>query len=231
MVQISDKPVHDPIAAMKMVDAYMRWALEASEEVIGKDGLAVVLRGAGLERFIDNYPPNVLETSGNITYGDYTALCAGILNFFGRPGKSMVMRIGRLSAKKAIEHQSGIFNLATVLAGKLLPTSVQVKMGLGAVMGGFKVMAEKAGQEFKGTIEDKGDTYHYVVETCPLCSGKQADSNIGWLMEASLEEGLQQVFNKFFDVVEVECKAKGAPAGIWEVPKQPGEEGVNRSAR
>ncbi|MBL8163935.1 MAG: 4-vinyl reductase [Anaerolineae bacterium] len=231
MVQVSSKAAHDPVADMKLVDAYMRWALEAAEEVIGKDGLAVVLRNAGLERFIDNYPPNVLETSGSITYGDYTALCVGILDFFGRPGKSMVMRIGRISARKGIEHQSGVFNLATVLAAKLLPASVQVKMGLSAMMSGFKVINEKAGQEFKGTIDDKGDKYHFVVETCPLCAGKQSESAIGWLMEANIEEACQQVFGKFFDVVEVECKAKGAPAGVWEVPKHPSEDGVNRSAR
>lgn len=231
MVQITDRPVHDPIADMKLVDAYMRWALEAAEEVVGKDGLAVVLRNAGLDRFIDNYPPNTLETSGNITYGDYTNLCTGILNFFGRPGKSMVMRIGRLSAKKGIEHQSGAFNLATVMAAKLLPAGVQVKMGLSAMMSGFKVINEKAGQEFKGTIEDKGDKYHFEIETCPLCAGKQSDSHIGWLMESNIEEACQQVFGKFFDVIEVECKAMGAPVGIWEVPKQPSEDGINRSAR
>src|SRR5262245_50313309 len=137
MVQITENPTHDPVADLKIVDAYMRWALEAAEEVVGKDGLAVVLRDAKLERFINNYPSDTLDASGTITYHDYASLNAGILSFFGRPGKSMVMRMGRIAARKSIEHQSGTFNLATVLAAKLLPSSVQVKMGLSAMMSGL----------------------------------------------------------------------------------------------
>jgi predicted hydrocarbon binding protein len=230
MVQITDSPTHDPVADLKVVDAYMRWALEAAEEVVGKDGLAVVLRDAKLERLINNYPSNTLEVSGTITYGDYSALSAGILGFFGRPGKSMVMRMGRIAARKAIEHQSGTFSLATVLAAKLLPSAVQVKMGLSAMMSGLRALNEKNGQEFIGTIEDRGDKFAFIMETCPVCAGKHSESHICWLYEATIEEACRQVFGKFFDVVEVECRAKGAKACVFEVPKQPSEEGSNKSA-
>lgn len=230
MVQISLKTTPDPVADLKVVDAYMRWALEAAEEVVGKDGLAVVLRDAHLERLINNYPPDVLEASGSINYGDYAALSSGILNFFGRPGKSMVMRMGRIAARKGIEHQSGTFSLGAVLAAKLLPYSIQVKMGLSAMMSGLRTLNEKSGQEFIGTIEDRGDRYAFIMETCPVCAGKQSDSHICWLWEATIEEACRQVFGKFFDVVEVECRAKGAPACVFEVPKQPSEEGSNQSA-
>lgn len=230
MVQISEKTTHDPVADLLNVDAYMRWALEAAEEVVGKDGLAVVLRQAGLERLIDNYPPDTLETSGKVSYRDYTNLSTGLLNFYQRPGKGMVMRVGRIQARKSIEHQSGTFNLATVIAAKLLPSGTQVKMGLSAMLSGFKVLAEKAGQEFKGSIEDRGENWALIMATCPLCAGKHSDSHICWLMEAGIEEAMRQVFGKFFDVVETECRAKGAPACVFEVPKKPSEEGINRSA-
>ncbi len=61
MVQITENPTHDAVADLKVVDAYMRWALEAAEEVVGKDGLAVVLRDAKLERFINNYPADLFD--------------------------------------------------------------------------------------------------------------------------------------------------------------------------
>ena len=60
-MEITNKSVHDPVADLHVVDAYMRWALLAAEEVAGKSGLVVVLRQAKLERFIDNYPPNELK--------------------------------------------------------------------------------------------------------------------------------------------------------------------------
>jgi hypothetical protein len=84
-MQITNKAEPDPISSMLIVDAYMRWALEAAEEVVGKQGLAIVLREAGLERFIDNYPSNHLEISGTVTFGDYTNLSTGLLNFYKRP--------------------------------------------------------------------------------------------------------------------------------------------------
>ena len=70
-MEIKDKVPSDPVANLHLVDAYMRWALLAAEEVVGKKGLQVLLRERGLERFIDNYPPELLKISGDITLGDY----------------------------------------------------------------------------------------------------------------------------------------------------------------
>jgi predicted hydrocarbon binding protein len=230
VVEISSKPEYDPIAKMVIVDAYMRWGLEAVRKAIGQDGLEFVLRQAGLERMIDD-PPSGEMIVTDVTFGDYANFNAALLNHFQRPGKSMVLRMGRESAQMAITFQRTLFNLATVIAAKMLPTQVQLKMGLSAMMAGYRTLSqEKAGQEFKGTIEDRGDQFAFILETCPLCAGKQANACIGWMMEATIEEACQQVFGKFFDVVETECRAKGDPAGVWLVPKQPGEEDANTSA-
>lgn len=230
MVQISDRPERDPVADMKLIDAYLRWAMEAARHVIGDQGVHSVLREAGLERFIDEPPPGELTISGDVTYGDYARFNTGLLDYFQRSGRGMMLRVGRESAKLAIAHQSGVFNLAVIFAAKFLPPGTQLKMGLSAMMSGFKVLNDKARQEWKGHVEDAGDSFHFVIETCPLCAGKQADANIGWLMEATIEESARQVFGKFFDVVEIACKANGAPAGVWEVPKQPSSEQENRTA-
>ena len=45
-MEIKDKTPHDPVASLHLVDAYMRWALLAAEEVVGKKGLHVLLRGS-----------------------------------------------------------------------------------------------------------------------------------------------------------------------------------------
>ncbi len=117
-----------------------------------------------------------------------------------------------------------------MIAAKLLPSGMQIKMGLSAMMAGLRTMNEKVGQDFKGTIEDRGDKFVFIMETCPVCAGKHSESHICWLWEATIEEACRQVFGKFFDVVEVECRAKGAPACVFEVPKHPSEEGTNKSA-
>ena len=73
-MEIKDKVPSDPVAGLYLVDAYMRWALLAAEEVVGKQGLTVLLRERGLGRFIDNYPPELLNISKTITLGDYAEL-------------------------------------------------------------------------------------------------------------------------------------------------------------
>lgn len=218
MATISDRP-NDPIADYKLVDAYMRWALEATEEVAGVEGLKIVLRDANLEKYIDNYPKDKPQVVSGVTFSDYASLNAGLLTFYGRAGRGIVKRVGRVSARKGYEHQSSTFNIATVLAAKALPPSTQIKMGITAMMSGFKIMGESAGHEFKGTITDEGDHYNFILETDPLTAGKQSDSMMGWLMEGSLEEAMRIAFGRECDVVQTACRSMGEPASIWLVPK------------
>ena len=112
---IKEKSQHDSVADLNIVDAYMRWALLASEEVVGKRGLSAVLRDAGLERFIENYPPDETKVLSDLTFGEYSNLSAALLTFFGRAGKGMLRRIGRLSARHGIKRQGAVFGLATAL--------------------------------------------------------------------------------------------------------------------
>jgi len=228
---ITDKTTPDPTADYLIVDAYMRWAIEAVKKVIGEDGLKFILQKAGLERFIDD-PPSGEMTVSDVTFHEYASFSAALINHFQRPGKNMVMRIGRESAQMAMAFQRALFNMATLTAAKAVPSSVQIKMGLSALLAGFKRLSDqKADQEFIGTIEERGEHYAFILQTCPFCAGKQSEGCVGWLLEATIEESARQAFGKFFDVVEVECKAKGDPAGVWLVPKEPSDESYNQSAR
>ena len=44
-----------------IINSLVRQALVSAQEVMGDNGLNTVLRTCGLERFIDNFPPNNLE--------------------------------------------------------------------------------------------------------------------------------------------------------------------------
>lgn len=222
-MEIKDKSEHDPVTDLHIVDAYMRWALMAAEEVAGKQGLRIVLRESGLERFVDNYPSNELKASGQITFGDYANLSAGLLSFFGRAGKSMALRVGRLSAKHAIEQQSALFGVAALLASKLLPVPAQLKLGLEQQQTGLRKLSQAAGQDLRLRLEDRGDKFAYIYEDCPICAGKQADSHICWIFDGILLEGGRWQIGKEFEVREVECRAMGAPACVWEISKTPKE--------
>ena len=222
-MEIKNKTQHDPVTDLPTVDAWMTWALKAAEEVVGKQGLAIILRENGLERFVDNYPPENLVLSKDVTSGDYAKLAAGVMKFYGRAGKSVVIRIGRISSRLAIEKQGAVFNVAARTAIKLLPLSNQIKTGLENMQNGFRKIYKDGGSELHLSIEDREDKWAYIAENCPLCAGKEADSHICWSWIGALKETLLWLTGKEFDVEEVECRAMGAPACVWEVSKTPKE--------
>jgi predicted hydrocarbon binding protein len=221
MMQIKDKPEHDPVSDLYTVDAYLYWALTAAEEVVGKNGLIVVLRQAGLEHLINNYPPNQLKVSSNLTFGDYAALSSGLLDFFGRAGKSMTLRIGRQSARYMVEQQGALFGTAAIMAAKVLPLGTQLKMGLNAAQLGLRKLSQSVGQDLRLRVEDRGDKLLYIAEDCASCAGKQADERICWIQTGGLQEALRWQTGREFNIEEVECRALGAPACVWEVSKTP----------
>jgi predicted hydrocarbon binding protein len=219
-MEIKDKSQPDPAAELKMVDAYLRWALIAAEEVVGKQGINVVLREAGLERVIGNLPADTLKATGNFTFGEYASLNAALQNFFGRAAKSMVLRIGRLSARQGIDQQSAIFGLAALVASKLLPYSAQVKLLLEAMRDGFDKVY---GRKMHLVVEDRGDHYAYLDYECANCAGKQSDAPMCWIHLGVIQEGVRWQTGKEADVKEVACRALGDEACVWEVSKAPKE--------
>jgi len=212
----------DPVATMGLPNSYMRWALEAIEEVAGKNGLTIILREAGLEVLQDNLPPDDDEF-GALTIGHYANLNAAILNFFGRAAKSMTIRIGRVSSQHAIEKQAELFNIVALMALKVMPLSVQVKLGGVQLQDGFRKMYAAHGQQFRGRFEETGDAWLHIVETCPMCAGKLAEEPMCWLFTGTLSESLKWLTGKEFDIIETECRAAGAPACVWRISKKPKE--------
>lgn len=222
-MEIKAKSTPDPMTDVPISDAYMLWALLAAEEVVGKQGLAVVLRDAGLGRFIDYYPSNDMKATCNLTCGDYTNLFTSLYSFYGRAGKSILIRIGRLSARHSINEQGALFNLAAITALRLMPASIQIKVGLENMQSGLRKIWHNLDEEVSLGIEDRGDKVAYVAETCVMCAGKQADGMICVAFVGALQEAALWLTGKEYDVREVECRALGARACVWEISKLPKE--------
>ena len=216
-LEIHNRSVPDPVAELPIVDAYIRWGLLAAEEVIGKQGLSAILRQIGLVRIIDHYPPELLQVSGNFRYADYANLNCGLLEFFGRAGKSMTMRVGRLSARHGIEQQSEIFGIAVLIASKILPLPTQIRKGLESMQNGYRRLMPNVRLE----LEDRGDKIAYLTETCSLCAGKEANGHICWTFSGVLQGLLSWQTGKELEIDEVECRAQGAPKCVWEISKKP----------
>jgi len=221
-MQVRDKVGDERLLAYALANAYMRWALQAVEEVAGRDDLGVILREAGLECLLDNYPPNDMGFSAGLTFRDYAALGQAIINHFGPQAEDLTRRIGRVSAERSVSDQSAVFGL-TGLALKLLPTNLQIKMALNNMAGTFKRLAAKAGNALHVEIEEHEDKWVYHSADCSSCAGKEADGAICWVFVGAIEQALAWATGKEFEVVETACRATGAPECVFEINKIPKE--------
>ena len=219
---ITIKAEHDPVGDFPFLNAYMRWALLATEEIAGKPGLHIVLREAGLERLIDNFPPDDFQRTAGLTNRDYTAFCTGLLNFFGRAGRGGLLRIGRRSTQLALDRQLAALGLGTlVAAAKVLPAGLRLKAGLEFNVSVFTRIYKEGGATWRAHIEDRGQKWGYVMETCGLCVERQAEAPICTVFSGTLMESVAWLMGKEYEVQEVACHAMGAPACVWEISKTP----------
>lgn len=216
---IAPKAQPDPVADLPMVEAYMRWALIAAEEEIGREVLAEVLRANGLTKWIDQYPTAQMQLSSTITLGDYAALNTGLLAALGDNGIDRLIKIGSQSTKPALEQQGKLLNFASRAALKLLPQSSQVKAVLDGIKSDLDKLYKAEGYEVEISVEDRGTTWAYIDPSCALCAGKVAEAPICWGWVGTLSESLAWLTGKEFEVNQVDCRAMGASACVWEVSK------------
>ena len=216
-VEIHPKAVHDSIADLPLVDAYLLWALQAAEQVIGAQGLTTILRRSGLEKLINHFPPESPVPSGQFTFDDYGTLCAGLMEVYGYSGKSIMLRIGRLSAQLAALKQREMFDPAKLESARNLPLDLNLRAGLEVMQAGYQSLMP----HMRYRLEDHGTAWAYATETCPMCAGQQANQAMCWLFSGVLEEAAHWQTGKLFEVKEVACRALGDAACVWEVSKQP----------
>jgi len=211
----------DPMLDLPIADAHMCWALEAVEEVAGEKGMAVILRQAGLEHMIGNYPPNQLVFAG-CTFRQYAALNRAILDFYGRAAGSFARRIGRLSTKNMIEQQDDVLGLQK-LALKAMGTELRIKLSLMSSARLFINLYKSAGNiNITHIVADHGDHFTYALRECPCCAGMTADRPLCAMWLGVLYEGgIYVTGGQVFEYQEVTCRAMGDEFCTFKVGKAP----------
>jgi bacteriochlorophyll 4-vinyl reductase len=193
-----------------IVNALMRQALVAVEEVMGKNGLNAVLRMSSLGQYIDNLPPDDLNPS--VKSSDYARLNEAIESFYGRGGRGMLRRIGKASFQYAVREQSALLGLAGV-ALKLLPRKQQMRFILNSLANALR----KTNRQVQVEVEEADNSFVYVARTCSVCYGRQSDEPICHLYVGSIGEAVRWATGQPYQIQETHCIAKGDPYCRFEV--------------
>jgi len=193
-----------------IVNALMRQALVAIEEVMGKNGLNTVLRTANLSRYIDSLPPDDLNPA--VKASDYARLNEAIEAFYGRGGRGILRRVGKASFQYGVKEQAALMGLAGA-ALKLLPRKQQIRF----VLNGMANALKKSNAQVQIEVEDAGGTIAYVARTCSVCYGRHSDKPVCHLYVGSVSEAVQWATGQPYDVQETHCLAKGDSYCRFEV--------------
>ena len=193
-----------------IINSLVRQALTSMQEVMGDNGLNAVLRSCGLERFIDNFPPNNLEPS--IQASQYAKLNEAIEQFYGRGGKGMLRRIGKASFQYGVREQSALLGVAGV-ALKLLPEKQRIKF----ILNGMADALKKSNPEVNAWVDESGDRLAYIESTCAICDGRKSADPICHLYVGSITEAVHWATGREYAITETHCMAKGDEYCRFEV--------------
>ena len=193
-----------------IVNAIVRQALSASEEVMGSNGLNAVLRLSNLENFIDNLPPDNLEPA--IRTVEYAQFNQAIENFYGRGGRGMLKRIGKASFRYAVNEQPALLGIAGT-ALKLLPQKQRIKFVLNSMVNALK----KSNDQVDAWVEEKDGKLAYVDASCAICHSRKSDKPICYLYLGSIGEAIEWATGKKYALTETHCMAKGDPYCRFEI--------------
>jgi predicted hydrocarbon binding protein len=195
---------------------FARIALQAYEEVIGKNGLNVILNQVGLSNLIDNYPPD--NQDRQFDFADYAAVHVGLEHIYGaRGGRGLALRAGRSTFSNGLKDYGAMAGVSDP-AFKGLPLQTKIRIGLQAAA---KIFSEVSDQ--LTTVDETDDAFIWTIHRCPVCwSRKDADKPVCSITTGLLQEMLAWVSGgSEFRVNESKCCAIGDTVCEFVIQKEP----------
>lgn len=187
------------------INALLYQTMKGIEEVLGENGLNAVLQSSGMGRFVDNPPPNDLES--DVEAREFAHLNSAIEEFTGRAGKGMLQRIGRSGFRWGIKEQSSVMGLAGI-ALKALPQRLRMR----AVLLGLRKGLMDTVPYGLIDVRDEDGVFVFTDYACVICHTRPAEAPICYMYLGTLSEAMAYATGKDFrdfEVVETHCRALG----------------------
>ncbi|MGA2504159.1 MAG: 4-vinyl reductase [Anaerolineales bacterium] len=195
---------------------FARIALQAYEEVMGKNGLNAILNLASLSNLIDNYPPDNLERQ--FDFADYTAIHIGLEELYGpRGGRGLALRAGRSIFSDVLKDYGALAGVSD-LAFKVLPLQTKIRIGLPAAARIFSQVSDQL-----TSVDETDDAFIWTIHRCPTCwSRKGADKPVCYITTGLLQAMLTWVSGgSEFRVNESKCCAVSDAVCEFVIQKEP----------
>lgn len=182
------------------------------EDVVGKHGMAAILRTAKLPQYIDNYPPSDTDTSGHAVHF-MSDINRALYDIYGARGaRAILNRIGRGRAKSAIEENATFAN-AVKAAIHFLPGRMKVKLVLERVSKEFSQQMNTSVR-----VYEEGNAFFWHDANCAGCIGWTSETPVCYTTTGFIQGVLAWgLGGENFKVQEIACRAKGDQACLYQI--------------
>jgi predicted hydrocarbon binding protein len=189
--------------------------IKSLEEVMGKNGLNAILNLAGLNYYIENYPPDNLDKG--FDFIELSAIGSALEEMYGpRGGRGLAQRAGRAVFMEGLRNFGALAG-AGDLAFKILPLSTKLRLGVPAMAKIFSTTSDQL-----STVEEQQDHFIYTIHRCPVCFGRHTDKPCCHIATGLLQEGLKWLSGgREFRVIETHCIAVGDKTCDFNIYKEP----------
>jgi predicted hydrocarbon binding protein len=187
------------MAENMVADIVIRITLDASEEVLGVNGLKAVLNYSKMPHLIEKKPDYSFEK--NFTEDQYTAIASSYIEVLGMNGAQAVYRMIGKSIGQNVVKAGGFDSVKDLPADERL----------------FKALELYTMAADRGTVTRQGDMIVYDNPKCGLCGNAKHDQPICTAYNGFLDFTIQWAGVKNRRAVETVCKAMGGETCRFEI--------------
>jgi predicted hydrocarbon binding protein len=195
---------------------FARLAMEAMEDIMGRNGLNAILNLAHLPQYVDRFPSDNLDKE--FDFAEFTALMMALEDMYGpRGGRALALRAGRRVFAGGLKSFGALAGVGD-LAFKVLPLNAKLRVGVPAMANIFSQFSD----QISNVYDEGSDRVVYTMERCPLCWGRKTDRPVCFMAQGLLQEGLSWLSGgREFKVDMTTCIAKGEDMSRLVIYKEP----------
>lgn len=192
-----------------------RYFFLAMEDVMGQNGLNVVLSLAGLDVYLDRLPPDNL--AGEFDFAAMSAIQEALEEMYGpRGGRGMALRIGRASFSQGMRTFGALAGMNDP-AFRALPRDSRCRLGLMALANVYSSFSDQ-----ESSFAEDTQSYRFIVENSPMAWGRTADKPVCHALVGCLQECMRWISNGYeYYVSETACHACGNEMCEFVIHKVP----------
>jgi hypothetical protein len=194
---------------------FARYFLRAMDDVMGQNGLNVVLGLAGLESTIGKLPPD--DLAAEFDFAAMAALNLALEEMYGpRGGRGMALRIGRACFSQGFK-QFGALAGMNHPAFRSLPLEERARIGLGALAQIFNTFSDQ-----RSLVDEDERSFRFIAEVSPMAWGRMDERPVCHALVGIVQECLRWASNGYeYYVMETACRACGDEQCVFTVNKTP----------